>query len=103
MALRKARHNLMAANGWSLREIYRSLELPGDNPIKDAQSKLDETVDLAYGFRKDRNPLESLLALNLETAEAEADGKAIVAPGLPPCVKSAEGLISEDAVQMPTP
>jgi hypothetical protein len=31
----------MEENEWSLRDLYRTLDLPGKNPLKDAQDALD--------------------------------------------------------------
>ena len=52
----------------SLRELYRTLELPGDNPLRDAQEKLDAAVWNAYLYglpngMKNKEPLEFLLQL----------------------------------------
>ncbi len=33
-----------------LRALYRTLELPGANPLKDAHAALDTAVLIAYGF-----------------------------------------------------
>jgi hypothetical protein len=37
----------MAANGWSLRELYRTLETPGANRLRDAHAALDSAVRAA--------------------------------------------------------
>ena len=34
----------MDANGWSLRDLYRTLETPGDNKLRDAHAALDTAV-----------------------------------------------------------
>jgi hypothetical protein len=41
-----------------LRALYRTLELPGKNPLKDAHAALDAAVLAAYGFdaEKDCSP-----------------------------------------------
>jgi hypothetical protein len=33
--LRALRREIMAANGWSLRDLYRTLETPGTNRLRD--------------------------------------------------------------------
>ena len=40
----------MAANGWSLRDLYRTLETPGTNRLRDAQAALDSAVRAAYAM-----------------------------------------------------
>jgi hypothetical protein len=108
VALRKLRRKVMSANNWSLRDLYRTLELPGDNPLRDAHAELDEAVRAAYGMkahRGDKPPgssddvLAFLLALNHEVAEKEQKGEPVTAPGLPACVKDAKAFITGDCVR----
>ena len=70
-ALRALRRSLMTANGLSLRALYRTLETPGKNPLRDAQDGLDRAVRAAYGMPPDADPLAFLLSLNLQLAEIE--------------------------------
>ena len=51
-----------------LRALYRTLELPGANPLKDAHAALDAAVLAAYGFSAKKDLLAQLLALNLDVA-----------------------------------
>lgn len=81
--LRTLRQKLMDENTMNLRDLYRTLELPGSNPLKDAHSVLDTAVRTAYGMKKQDAPLSFLLDLNKQLASAEASGKTIVGPGLP--------------------
>ena len=55
----------------SLRDLYRLLERPGKNPIKDLHAALDKAVMEAYGFKEQEDILAQLLALNLTVAEKE--------------------------------
>jgi hypothetical protein len=80
----------MATNNWTLRDLYRTLELPGDNPLRDAHAELDEAVRAAYGMkphRGDKPPgssgdvLAFLLALNHAVAKREKQGEPVTAPG----------------------
>ena len=48
-----------------LRDLYRTLELPGTNPLKDAHAALDTAVLTAYGFDPKKDLLAQLLAINL--------------------------------------
>ena len=82
-ALRATRRELMELNGWSLRDLYRSAEVEGQHPLKDAQAALDAAVEAAYGKPADQEATEFLLEMNLALAEVEAEGETIQGPGLP--------------------
>ena len=82
-SLRATRRRLMDENGWSLRDLYRSAEVEGPHPLKDAQAALDVAVEAAYGKPADQEATEFLLELNLILAEDEAAGETIQGPGLP--------------------
>ena len=73
----------MTARGWSLRELYRTLDTPGETPLRSAQAHLDAAVRAAYAMPPDADLLAFLLALNLELTAKEKDGKTITPPGLP--------------------
>ena len=74
--------------------MYRTLELSGENPLKDAHYALDRAVLDAYGFsaKKDLLALSAYvsaqarqaLALNLEVAGRIERGRDVVSPGVPP-------------------
>ena len=83
VALRALRREVMAAHGWSLRALYRTLDEPGDNPLRTAQARLDTATRTAYGFSPKADPLAALLELNLACAEKEKAGDKITPPGLP--------------------
>lgn len=95
---RAFRRETMTANGWSLRELYRTLETPGTNRLRDAQSALDAAVRAAYGMKDAEDTLAFLLRLNLELAEAEAKGKAITPPGLPAYLSNLTEFMSPDCI-----
>ena len=67
-----------------LRAVYRTLELPGKNPLKDAHAKLDAAALAAYGFSAKKDLLQQLLDLNLEVAARIDRGEQVTAPGIPP-------------------
>jgi hypothetical protein len=96
--LRNLRHEIMQDNGWSLRELYKSLETPGENRLRDAHATLDSAVRAAYGMKPAEDILAFLLKLNLELAEKESDGKAITPPGLPASVEKPKDFVSKDCV-----
>lgn len=83
----------------SLRDLYRLLEQPGKNPIKDLQAALDKAVMEAYGFSDKEDILGQLLALNLSVSEKEKKGEKVQAPGLPEWVKNKEQYVSDDCVR----
>ncbi len=99
--LRQLRRKVMTENQWSLREVYRTLDLPGDNPLRKAQAELDAAVREAYGMKAKDDLLKFLLELNFEVADRETKSLPIVAPGLPPVVKNAREFITDDCVRMP--
>ena len=81
--LRALRREIMAANGWSLRDLYRTFETPGINRLRDAQAAIDSAVRTAYGMKDTEDTLVFLLRLNLDLAAKEARGELIAPPGLP--------------------
>jgi len=83
VALRKLRRDTMNKLKYSLRQLYRTLEEPGSNPLREAHARLDTAVSAAYGMPNDSDPLAFLLALNLELAAKEKSCEAITPPGLP--------------------
>ena len=96
--LRALRRKIMDANGWSLRELYRTLETPGDNKLRDAHAVLDAAVRAAYGMEGKEDILAFLLKLNLELADKESKGEPITPPGLPAFVSKPSDFVSEDCV-----
>ncbi len=87
-----------------LRALYRTLELPGANPLKDAYATLDaagrapwsgtgsgdsvgradySTGRAAYGFSAKKDLLAQLLALNQRVAANVEQGEPVTAPGVP--------------------
>lgn len=102
--LRDVRNKIRAENNFSLRDLYRSLELPGANPLQDAQDKLDTAVWNAYLYglpndMKNEDPLEFLLQLNDICVIAEENNKPVLGPGLPPFCKESIGFHSDDCIK----
>ncbi|MBB3208921.1 SAM-dependent methyltransferase [Rhodopirellula rubra] len=98
VALRECRSSIMTDNKWDLRELYRTLELPGDNPLKKCQERLDAEVEKAFSFPANSDPLEQLFLLNLKVAKKEEAGEQVVGPGLP-AIAVGENLVSGDSVR----
>ncbi|EKE03960.1 MAG: hypothetical protein ACD_20C00124G0012 [uncultured bacterium] len=104
--LREIRNKIKVENDLSLREIYKLLELPGDNSLKVAQNNLDKAVQEAYFFGcpkeiQSKNILEFLLELNDVCYEAEHEGLTIQGPGLPDFCKDEKSLFSDDCIEPP--
>lgn len=102
--LRKMRNEIKAENNLSLREIYRSLDLPGNNPLREIQCKLDDAVKEAYFFGcpkefQSKNIREFLLELNEICFKAEHQGKLIQKPGLPDDFLQDKEFFSLDCVE----
>jgi len=98
--LRNKRNEIMNKYGYTLRDVYRILEAPGANPIKDLHQKLDDAVSRAYDFGKRKDLLTQLLKLNFEVAAKIENGEEVQSPGLPKCVKNKKEFISEDSVKI---
>jgi hypothetical protein len=98
--LRSLRRRVMAENGWSLRDLYRTLETPGANPLNDVQDTLDAAVRAAYGMKKAEDVLAFLLRLNHEVATREERLEPVVGPGLPPCVSDSTPFITDDCIDV---
>lgn len=82
VALRSVRRQIMAANEWSLRDLYASLDTPGKHPLREAHFLLDDAVASAYGMAGSANILSHLLSLNAKLAERAAAKEKVVGPGL---------------------
>ncbi|MFM7363713.1 MAG: type IIL restriction-modification enzyme MmeI, partial [Cuspidothrix sp.] len=99
--LRELRQQIMTENKWSLRELYRTLEIPGKNRLRTAHEELDKAVRQVYGMEKTEDVLKFLLELNFEVADREAQNLPVIAPGSPPCVTDTSEFITDDCVKMP--
>ncbi len=84
-----------------LRALYRTLELPGTNPLKDAHAALDAAVLAAYGFTPKADLLAQLLALNQQVAARLAARHPVTAPGLPLPPDKRAAYITNDCIQPP--
>jgi hypothetical protein len=84
-----------------LRALYRTLELPGANPLKDAHAALDAAVLATYAFSAKQDLLAQLLALDLEVAQRIEKGARVTPPGIPANFPNPETLISGDCIRPP--
>jgi hypothetical protein len=79
-----------------LRGLYKTLEMPGKNPLKDAHETLDTAVLAAYGFSARRDLLAQLLKLNEAVSTPIKSGKVATPPGIPPGYKDRKALLTSD-------
>jgi hypothetical protein len=84
-----------------LRALYRTLELPGANPLKDAHAALDAAVLAAYGFTPKADLLAQLLDLNQQVTARLAAGHPVTSPGLPLPPEKRAAYITDDCIQPP--
>jgi len=101
VALRSLRRDTMRRLNYSLRQLYRTLEQPGDNPLREAHARLDAAVRAAYAMPADADPLAFLLELNLACAAKEKAGEKITTPGLPLPLKEHSEFVTDDRIQVP--
>jgi hypothetical protein len=99
VAFRATRQRLRSKHKLSLRDLYRMLELPGDNELKEAQEELDNATRAAYGVKKGADALVFLLALNAEVVALEVKGKKVQGPGLPDIINDPSAFISTDCIK----
>ena len=78
-----------------LRALYRTLELPGANPLKDAHA----AVLAAYGFSPKADLLAQLLALNRQVATGIERAEPVTGPGIPPAFPNPETLVTGDCIR----
>ncbi|MEO5722292.1 MAG: type IIL restriction-modification enzyme MmeI [Chthoniobacterales bacterium] len=100
VALRALRRDVMAEQGWSLRQLYRTLDEPGDNHLRAAQARLDTAVRAAYGMPAKADPLAFLLELNLACAAKEKAGEKVTPPGLPLNEDESAEFITKDCIRV---
>ncbi|MBL0355034.1 MAG: class I SAM-dependent DNA methyltransferase [Dechloromonas sp.] len=94
--IRRIRDEALATLDGGLRALYRTLDLPGKNPLRGAHATLDKAVLAAYGFSAKKALLEQLLALNATVAERLSQQQPVTAPGIPATHRQPETLLSGD-------
>ncbi len=96
--IRRIRSDALTNLTGGLRALYRTLDLPGKNPLRDAHVALDNAVLAAYGFSAQKDLLEQLLALNTTVADRLTHGQPVTAPGIPPGHPAPATLLSDDCL-----
>ena len=99
LEVRLVRVEALKVTAGGLRAVYRTLELPGKHPLKDAHAALDSAVLAAYGFDAKKDLLAQLLELNLAVAAMEKQGKPVTAPGVPVGYGDPSKLVTEDCIR----
>jgi hypothetical protein len=94
----KRRRELQDKYNLSLRELYRSLELPGEHPLKAVHAALGNAVRVAYGMKASAEPLAHLLQLNAQLSAVEAKGSPVQAPGLPSFINDRSPFVTGDCL-----
>jgi hypothetical protein len=97
--VRRIRNEALENIKGGLRAVYRTLELPGKNPLKDAHAALDAAVLKAYGFSPKKDLLAQILELNLAVAAGIDTAQPVTAPGVPPNYPDAARLITDDCIR----
>jgi hypothetical protein len=97
--LRTERRAMVEKHGQPLRDLYRTLELPGKHPLKDLQLELDKAVASAYGTTLRSNPLALLMELNEALSAKDLKGEKIIGPCLPKIDGLKSDLVSSDCVR----
>lgn len=96
--IRRVRAAAQADLKGGLRALYRMLELPGSNALREAHANLDKAVLAAYGFSAKFDLLSQLLELNSTVAYALAEGKIVSGPGIPLAYANPGNLVSGDCL-----
>ncbi|MCX6907257.1 MAG: class I SAM-dependent DNA methyltransferase, partial [Verrucomicrobia bacterium] len=97
--VRRVRAEALPKMKGGLRALYRTLELPGANPLRAAHAALDAAVLAAYGFNAKKDLLAQLLALNQEVAAKIEKGDPVTAPGVPKGYPDPAKLVTEDCIR----
>jgi len=98
-AVRRVRAEALTKIKGGLRAVYRTLDLPGTNPLRDVHAALDAAGLVAYGFSPTGDLLAQLLDLNLTVAGRIAANEPVTAPGIPAGFTTPEQLITSDCIQ----
>ena len=77
------RSTQMERKQWGITKLYNEYFHEPTSQLFKLHAKLDQLVMQAYGFKPADDLLEKLLTLNLELAEKEKRGEAIVGPWAP--------------------
>lgn len=81
--LHQYRTQQMEAKQWGITQLYNKFFNEPTSQLFKLHAQLDKLVMQAYGFNSSDDILEKLLELNLELAEKEKQGEAVIGPWAP--------------------
>jgi hypothetical protein len=81
--LHEYRSTQMAKKAWGITKLYNEYFHEPASQLAKLHAKLDDLTLKAYGFKPTDDLLAVLLALNLELAEKEKHGEAVIGPWAP--------------------
>ena len=84
-----------------LRALYRTLDLPGTNELREAHIALDTAVLDAFSFSPTDDLLAQLLELNLDIAARIERAESVTAPGIPSVYSNPAALVTTDCIRSP--
>ena len=84
----------------TLRELYKLLEVSGNNPLRNLHDALDKAVIRAYGFDATKDILEQLLSLNEDVASRIQQAMDVTSPGIPLYYTTPTDLVSDGCIQL---
>ncbi len=96
--IRRIRTEAVTGINGGLRALYRTFDLPGRNPLRDAHLALDKAVLAAYGFSSRRDILQQLLDLNHVVASQIEHLQPVMAPGIPSRYRKSALLVTTDCI-----
>jgi N-6 DNA Methylase len=82
-----------------LRALYKTLDLPGKNQIRDLHQLLDAAVMSAYGFSSSAVVTQQLFNLNHSVRDRIAAGEKVHGPGVPPSFPDPKALLSSFSIR----
>jgi hypothetical protein len=85
----------------ALRDLYRTLQIPGANRLRDAHAALDSVVCSANDMKESEDTLSVHLHLDLELASTEANGKKVTPPGPRASISKPEEYATAECIQIP--
>lgn len=98
--LREFRRQLCIKHNASLREIYKTIELPGKSELKELITALDHEVLKLYEFSSAKDTLSQLLELNQSISREELQGSPCQGAGLPKNLENDfKNFISADCIK----
>jgi hypothetical protein len=90
------RRQTMQRLNYSLRDLYCTLEQPGDNPLRHVHARLATLVLAGHRVPDNSDPIAFLLEPNLACATKQKSSEKIMPPGLPLPPDEQKKFVTED-------